>query len=440
MTGLSTAQLGSSNLLPGMALSVLSPETDGVCVVRLVDPSAASAPTPVSGIAGLIAVPTTTSATDPLSRNVRRYLARRQMVHERLVGQPRSIPTVIGYLGRSGVDHFDLVFAPIESAIGVQWLHTAMIEDALVPAVHGEVTTIFTGSCLFSGGSLRLFGASGTEHVFLRADADPGETITQIHHDPRPSVYELETVLRLCRTVAMLISQFEPGRLLRIVLDLPREQYLMKLWYWHAIGVLGQDTFRDLCRLVDQRAKLLAGLFRDCLDQLLDQSYRVEGVNELSRIISDGELPAPGTALPLPEAALSLLTDGDPVWTLATRLRPPEDWLDLIRATYTTAVLRAVLTGDGPVVLVDDVSEMPTTTTTRRLLRLAAREGLDIPRHRFGSVYPLGGLLIPGEAHGSLYFAKLPQKFLLPDGRLVGPTELVTWGHNMPEYVLPSVQ
>ncbi|MEV7187763.1 hypothetical protein [Kitasatospora sp. NPDC093102] len=420
--------------VPGAALTLIQPSTAPHEPARTsrFDPTAVAEPTLVPGVASLIALPAG-NAERGLARIAQRYLRRNEAVHDSL--STTAVPaTALGRLGRNEAGRLDMTFASLGDSEHRLWVSTPGLRDIL--AEPPAETVVVFGSCLFSGRSLRLSSPSGPVLPFLHGDAPAGAPVGRVEWDGRLSLYEQDTVARLSSAVAQVVRALGHGRRIRLVLDLPRTQYLLKLWEWHEAGALTDRTFRALSLVVDERTDLLHDHVLCRLRAFLppDRQELVGGLaraDELGAVMPATEHPAPGTRPATVAELTGLLGRHDPGWDLATRVSPPRSLLDVVRMSYLTGIVREVLDGPGPVVLVDDPKESGLLVRSRRILDHATAAG-HRPADRLGGFFALSRLLTVGGRHGSSYFLDPGHGFLLPDGEELDTEHLVARAYGAP--------
>ncbi|MFJ8229732.1 hypothetical protein ACIQ9E_07190 [Streptomyces sp. NPDC094448] len=429
---------GQRGALSGTSLALIGPPDGpgGPARVSVFDPAAVTEPTPLPGVPTLVALPLVDGGAG-LSRSVRTRLVRQEAL-EQALSAGGGLPVVLGRRTGGAALRCDLLFSCVGEPARRWWATAGGSGPSGAwlsrTGNSGGRTVVAFGSCLFSGRSLRLSGVFGEPLPFLRSAFRPTGRVVRTGYETGPSLYELDNAKRLSDTVARVVRLLGPGHRVRLVLDLPRTQYLLRLWNWWEEGAIGDRELRRLSALVEERTALVEELFVRCLTTSLGPGRRelvaaMTRADECGAILPATGRPAPGKRPPSVSELLKILTRDHAGWELATRLAPPGDLVGLVRMSHLTGALRTALQEDEQMIMVDDPAESGLGARAHRLL-ISCGADVAAAADRLGGLYPLSRLLVAGGRHGESYFTDPGGCFALPDGRRLTAEELVSWAYG----------
>lgn len=209
---------------------------------------------------------------------------------------------------------------------------------------------ILSGICLFSQDFGYLAEPSGTKTTPV---AHPYRLIP-LPIDLRPTLYEIESLIRLPNAIADIVSTFSTTLDITITLDVPRAQYYAVLLDLYAGGYCSKEHLKTSLEIIDRRHDQIARVFQKAVNDALQRrgidkkGVRVEFSTGLAEVIPHiRETIDQGNPLSV-ESLLQTLLKLDPLFReyyehLPQSQRPPQYLADLFVTSYTFQILRPVI-------------------------------------------------------------------------------------------------
>lgn len=214
---------------------------------------------------------------------------------------------------------------------------------------------ILSGICLFSQEHL---GYPHGEPASVSNDSEttpiePSDQLVPLPLDQRPTLYEIESLVRLPNAIADIVSTLPATIDVTITLDVPRAQYYAFLLDLYARGHCSQEHIKSWLEIIDKRHDQVAGVFERAVQDALQQrgvsskNIRINlstGLGEvipyIQKTIDQDSAPSVGDLL---QELLSL----DPLFReyyehLPQPQNPPKNLVDLCFTSYSYQVLRPV--------------------------------------------------------------------------------------------------
>lgn len=214
---------------------------------------------------------------------------------------------------------------------------------------------ILSGICLFSQEHLgylhgELASASNNSET---TPIEPSDHLVPLPLDQRPTLYEIESLVRLPNAIADIVSTLPTTIDVTITLDVPRAQYYAFLLDLYAGGHCSKEHIKSWLEIIDRRHDQVAGVFERAVQDALQRrgvssnNVRIElstGLEEvipyIQETIDRGSAPSVGDLL---QELLSL----DPLFReyyehIPQPQSPPKNLVDLCFTSYSYQVLRPV--------------------------------------------------------------------------------------------------
>lgn len=214
---------------------------------------------------------------------------------------------------------------------------------------------ILSGICLFSQEHLgylhgELASASNDSET---TPIEPSDHLVPLPLDQRPTLYEIESLVRLPNAIADIVSTLPATIDVIITLDVPRAQYYAFLLDLYAGGHCSKEHIKSWLEIIDRRHDQVAGVFERAVQDALQRrgvssnNIRIElstGLEEVTpyiqETINQDSAPSVGDLL---QELLSL----DPLFReyyehLPQPRNPPKNLVDLCFTSYSYQVLRPV--------------------------------------------------------------------------------------------------
>ncbi|KAL0639411.1 hypothetical protein Q9L58_001638 [Maublancomyces gigas] len=210
---------------------------------------------------------------------------------------------------------------------------------------------ILSGICLFSQEHLGCLRGEST----LLSDSEIALMDVPVPFGQRPTLYEIESLVRLPITIANIVSTLPATLDVTITLDVPRIQYYAFQLDLYARGLCSREYVNSWLDTIDRRHDQVAEVFEKAVRDTLER----RGVNrknlkiELSAGLENlvpyiRETISQGNALDLSaDNLLQELLEIDPLFReyyehLPPSRRPPQNLVDLCYTSYTFQALRPI--------------------------------------------------------------------------------------------------
>jgi hypothetical protein len=267
---------------------------------------------------------------------------------------------------------------------------------------------VITGTCLFGGRTLRVFDESGADFPITHSRAPlPARQLVRIHADDDLSLYEWESALRLCRTVADLIGALPIDVPVAITVDIPRVQYHCYLLDAYRHRLVSAAMVGEWFDLVDTRHRRLSQIFVDLLrDRVADRrsNVTVEQSDSLRAVEPYLRAAVNADAEPRLDEMIGLIgssASADSAWAHLLTATRPATVRELVNASYVSTPLRAVMrnhtTAATLTVEVENFGEWPILNGTRGILERLAAEAAPLRRPFLLGLYPLQQVMVTDE-------------------------------------------
>jgi hypothetical protein len=271
----------------------------------------------------------------------------------------------------------------------------------------GQVNVI-TGTCLFGGRTLQVFDESGAEFPLTHPRAPlPARQLVQIDASDDLSLYEWESALRLCRTVAELIDALPIDVPVTVTVDIPRVQYYCYLLDAYRHRLVSAAIVGQWFDLVDSRHRQLSRIFVDLLrhrvadsrpDVTVEQSDSLGAVEPYLRAAVDAD------AEPLLDEMILLIRSSpsiDIAWAHLLTATQPATVGELVKASYVSTQLQAVTCNHTAAptltVQVENSKEWPVLNGTRGALERLMPDAPWQRRAFLLGCYPLEQVMVTDE-------------------------------------------
>lgn len=200
---------------------------------------------------------------------------------------------------------------------------------------------IVSGTCLFSQEYLG--------HAIQRSSDNPPPLLS----DERPTLYEIESLVRLPNAIADIASTLPALLHITITLDIPKFQYYLFFVDLYSKGHCNREYINSQLDAIDQRHNQVAEVFVKAIDEALNQRGVIDRRNTQIRV-GDGLVGiAPyirnsinqGHGVPSVQSLLQRAMDLDPQFRKYCEFvpQPPQDYLSLSGISYPYEVLRPIL-------------------------------------------------------------------------------------------------
>lgn len=214
---------------------------------------------------------------------------------------------------------------------------------------------ILSGICLFSQEHL------GYLHGESASDSDNSETtpiessdhLVPLPIDQRPTLYEIESLVRLPNAIADIVSILPASIDATITLDVPRAQYYAFLLDLYAGGRCSREHIKSWLEIIDKRHDQIAKVFERAVHDALRRrgvnrnNVRIELSTGLEEVIPYIQKTIEQGNSPSVENLLQELLKLDPLFKeyyehLPQLQHPPQNLVNLCFTSYTYQVLRPV--------------------------------------------------------------------------------------------------
>ena len=275
---------------------------------------------------------------------------------------------------------------------------------------------VVSGICLFSQQHLGLKHGEHSDHC------------PPLPSDTKPTMYELETLLRLSSAIAGTVSLLPVSVLptTTVILDIPRIQYYAPILAAFSSGYCTRRHMEAWLEKIDTRHDQLAQAFTAAVKTALLSN----GIHNIRVEIStclDVLLPhirsQLTSSIPLQiTALLHELTHADPAWSSYLPAPPPIDLAALSKASYSYTLLRPVLSSSQdakPLLLhIDNPAEWRIFSEAQKMF--GRRPGLLL------GLYPLERVFTAeSTGRSSLYLQDCGQRLQDEDKGEVNPKEVL---------------
>ncbi len=264
----------------------------------------------------------------------------------------------------------------------------AGIDTASAGKSSGLVVDYVTGSCLWSTAAAVGLTVAGTTSTLVDPSNPLVERLQEFRLQSTPTLYEIESLQRLSRTINALSANDSRHR--DVYLNVPDTEY--KVYFLEALadGLISPEQFSQWCKAVDERSQWV----REQFQVQLRPGLGIKQISALDPIVGFVAEFQAGRRLPVAEdlhTARGLLKAASSHWEGALawqdeRLRDRGRvfcWQDVNRLGYSMAQLMAANTSTDPgkvVIAVDNRHERPILELGERLNR-----HLKIPNRLIGA-------------------------------------------------------
>lgn len=214
---------------------------------------------------------------------------------------------------------------------------------------------ILSGICLFSQEHLGyLHGESApTSDSSETTPIVPSDHIVPLPVDQRPTLYEIESLVRLPNAIADIVSILPATIDTTITLDVPRAQYYAFLLDLYAGGRCSREHIKSWLEIIDRRHNQIAKVFERAVQDALQRrgvsrdNVRIELSTGLEEVIPYIRETIEQGNSPSVEDLLRELLKLDPLFReyyehLPQLQHPPQNLVNLCFTSYTYQVLRPV--------------------------------------------------------------------------------------------------
>lgn len=214
---------------------------------------------------------------------------------------------------------------------------------------------ILSGICLFSQEHLGyLHGESApTPDSSETTPIEPSDDLVPLPVDQRPTLYEIESLVRLPNAIADIVSILPATIDTTITLDVPRVQYYAFLLDLYAGGRCSREHIKSWLEVIDRRHNQIAKVFERAVQDALRRrgvsrgNVRIELSTGLEEVIPYIRGTIEQGNSPSVENLLRELLKLDPLFReyyehLPQLQHPPQNLVDLCFTSYTYQVLRPV--------------------------------------------------------------------------------------------------
>lgn len=210
---------------------------------------------------------------------------------------------------------------------------------------YGESASSSSGSG--SGSSTGLSEDGSAEQL------DSGTRIP-LPRDLRPTMYELESIIRLSSSIGNIVSQLPLTLCVTITLDIPRVQYYAFILELFEEGGCSREHLKSWLAIIDERHEQLAAVFSKAVKNALTRrgsdrpNITITVSSGLGEVIPLVEEHVERNCTPSVTMLLDELLVRDPLWAdyyacLPESQRPPKDIVSLCRASYSYQILKPVI-------------------------------------------------------------------------------------------------
>lgn len=214
---------------------------------------------------------------------------------------------------------------------------------------------ILSGICLFSQEHLGyLHGESASApNKSETTPIDPLDHLVPLPLDQRPTLYEIESLVRLPNNIADIVSTLPAELDATITLDVPRVQYYAFLLDLYAGGRCSREHIKSWLEIIDRRHDQIAEVFERAVQDALQRrgvdrdNVRIELSTGLEEVIPYIQETINRGNSPSVEDLLQKLLELDPLFreyyeNLPQPQPPLRNLVDLCLTSYTYQVLRPV--------------------------------------------------------------------------------------------------
>lgn len=214
---------------------------------------------------------------------------------------------------------------------------------------------VLSGICLFSQEHLGyLHGESApTSDSSETTPIELSDHLTPLPVDQRPTLYEIESLVRLPNAIANIVSILPATADTTITLDVPRAQYYAFLLDLYAGGRCSREHIKSWLEIIDRRHNQIAKVFKRAVQDALRRrgvggdNIRIELSTGLEEVIPYIRETIEQGNSPSVENLLRELLKLDPLFReyyehLPQIQHPPQTLVDLCFTSYTYQVLRPV--------------------------------------------------------------------------------------------------
>lgn len=214
---------------------------------------------------------------------------------------------------------------------------------------------ILSGICLFSQAHFGyLHGdpespSNGPERTLT----EPADHLIPLPLDRRPTLYEIESLIRLPNAIADIISTLPATLDITITLDVPQAQYYTFLLDLYARGCCSKGHINSWLEVIDRRHDQISEVFEKAVKDALQRrgadrkGVRIELSTGLDEVIPYIRETIDQGSTPSVKDLLQKLLEKDPLFReyyehLPQSQGPPQSLVNLCFASYSYQVLRPV--------------------------------------------------------------------------------------------------